>query len=149
MPAERKTYSFDPARVSVIVGGIPISGFTEDSFVTASFAEEAVNFTQGIPHGSASLNTSREGDISISLLQVSDSNAELQKYITRARNRSGVWYFNFLILNNSGGELASADTAWITKEPDLTFSKDITPRSWTIKTGNLILTHLASYEVIS
>lgn len=146
---EQKTFLYDPKKVSVIVGGSALNGFVKDSFVTASYDENAINYSQGLVHGAVVLNSSREGSVSFKLMQTSESNKELQKYASRARARRGVFYFTLLIINNSGGELASADTAWIMKEPNLDLSNPgLRDRTWNIKTGNLTMTFDTEYEVI-
>ena len=121
----------------------------KNSFVTVSYTENAVDYQSGLAHGTVTLNPSREGDIRFSLIQASSSNTELQKYASRVRNREEDWYFNFFIINNSGGELASGDAAWIVKEPEMGFSQDQTDRAWGIKTANLTLTFNANYPIIN
>ena len=143
--AERETRSYDPSKVSVIIGGEIILGFVASKFITVSFAEAALTYTAGLSSGAISRNPNRQGSFMIELLQTSPSNDHLQQYISRARNDEDGWYFSVLILNNRGGEIASADSAWITKEPDLEFSKVAGSKKWSIQTGNLFLDLSANY----
>ena len=150
MADERKTYIYEPSRVSVVAGGTAITGFAQGTFVRASYDEDAVTFQPGLAHGAATLNPNRSGSISFTLLQTAEANAVLQVYASRVRARQSGWYFPVLILNNSGGESVSADAAWIVKEPEVTFAQEAgETREWQIKTGNLRLTLSTEYEVMT
>ena len=146
--AERETRAYDPSKISVIIGGEIIQGFVPNRFVSVSYAENALTYTPGLSSGSVSRNPNRQGNFSIELLQTSPSNDHLQRFITRARNDEQGWYFSVLVLNNRGGEIASADSAWITKEPDLEFSKTAGTKKWNIETGNLFLDLSANYTLL-
>lgn len=149
MAGEVKSYEYDPARVSVIVGNIPITGFVKNTFINVSFTEDAIDYTPGLSSGTVTFNPSREGDITFNLIQASDSNKELQKYASRVRNRQEEWFFPLMIVNNSGGELASADAAWVMKEPSLSLSQGQEDRAWTLKTANLTLLFNTNYRSIN
>ena len=140
---------YDPTLVSVIIGSQAITGFAEGTFVTAGYEENAIDYTQGLANGAVTLNPSREGNLKFTLLQSSSSNAYLQIYASRLRDRRGVFYFPFLVINNSGGELASGDAAWIIKEPEVSLADKMLSREWVIKTGRLTLKHNSNYILMT
>ena len=148
--AERRVTTYKPEQVSVIVGSHIVTGFARGSFIDVSYNNDAASYQAGLVNGAVIVNPNREGQIRLTLLQTSTSNSHLQTYISRLRNgASEVFYFNLYVINNSGGELASADAAFITTEPNLSFSDGLTNRAWTIKTGNLTLSLNSSYPEIS
>lgn len=70
--------SFDPSRVIVTVGGVNIQGFADGVPIKASRAGDNATFTVGLDgHTGAVINPNKSGEITLTLLQTSASNAVL------------------------------------------------------------------------
>ena len=147
--ANRDTRSYNPIEVSCIIGGSIIEGFAEGTFINVAYRDPLWSYQRGLSSGARIRNPNRAAELTLTLLQTSPSNAELQAYLTRARAGTGIDYFSILIRNNSGGESAAADTAWIMGEPALTFSNNLENREWRIETGNLLIKYDTNYSVLS
>lgn len=107
--------NYDPEKVSVIIGGLVITGFADSSVVTVARNEDIVSTTVGSQGDVAySENANQSGTITLSLQSTS---ASLQKLRTMAKNRKEL---DFLMsdANTDGGEIISASRCRITKIPD-------------------------------
>jgi len=77
----------------------------------------------------------RRCEIEITLLQTSPSNLVMQGIVTLDKGGNGVG--PLIIKDASGNSLFTALTAWIKKEPDVTFSSDaIESYTWTLECDN-------------
>ena len=146
MPNERRTHTYNPAQVSVAIGSHLVEGFAEGTFINATYRDPLWTYHRGLSSGARVRNPNRAAEITITLLQTSPSNARLQQFLSRARADQGIDYFSLLIQNNSGGESAAADTAWIMGEPAITFSNGLENREWRIETGNLLIKFDTNYQ---
>ena len=130
-----KTY--DPSKLSVIVGGFIISGFAEDSLVTVGRREDTFTLTMGADgEGTRSKTNDKSGDVKITLMQTSASNAILTAY-AKADELQNAGVFSLLIKDDSGSSIYSAEQAWVVKPPEAEFGKAATTREWSIQTDNL------------
>jgi hypothetical protein len=131
-------YSFDPKKLSIIVGPYIMKGFSE-SMVTITKTSDAFTMVVGAD-GEATRVKSNDGSatITLTLQQGSPSNDELS-LIATADQLSNVGVFPLSIKDNLGTTLAAAATCFISKMPDVTFGKTQNDRSWTIMTDNLIM----------
>lgn len=107
--------NYDPMKVSVVVGGLVITGFADSSVVTVARNEDIVSTTVGVQGDVAySENANQSGTITLSLMSNSASLIKLRKM---AVDRQEV---DVLIsdTNEDGGEIISASRCRITKVPD-------------------------------
>lgn len=132
-----KTYDF--SQVSVILGGITLSGFHEGTPVKVAYDEDAFSLLIGADgDGARSKTNNRSGTITFSLLQTSAANAQLSAlHALDIAGKNGDGVVPLLIKDNSGFSLHTAQTAWIKKFADATYGRDTEVREWTIQTDNL------------
>ena len=140
---------FDPTKVSILVGAHKVIGIVPGTFIEIAMKSDHWTYHKS-GDGSPGLRVKdpdKSATVTLTLMQNSDSNRRLQKYLTNSRNDSGQDSFSLSIVNNQGGESAHADVCWVMKEPDLGFSGggDGTDRVWTLETGNMNLKLDANY----
>lgn len=121
--------TYDAKKVSVIIGGVMITGFAEKTFVEAEKEEETVK-----PHVSAqgdvgvAINNHSLGKIKIKLNQTSPSIPYMNKL---ARNSTMVpaW----VISDNDVKEKCGGSQAMVTKVPKVEFGDEITEREFEVQ----------------
>lgn len=131
-----KTY--DPNNVQIILGGAPMSGFADGTFVSVASDENLYNKTVGADGevSRARLNN-KSATITLTLKQTSSSNDVLSNYAALDQaSDSGV--FPLMIKEiGSGRTLLFTQAAWVEKFPDTAYSKDVEDREWTIATSQM------------
>lgn len=121
---------YDPSQVSVIVGGAPISGFADGTFVEVSFDEQQWNKVTGADGLTQRSKTNNyAGTITITLMNGSSSNDVLSQLWADDRDR-GAGVVPILVKDFSGRTIWSAQQAWCQQMPDQGFSKDAENREW-------------------
>lgn len=132
-----KTY--DPSEISVIVGGAIISGFADGTFVSIDRSEDAYTYVGGADGlGTRVKNANRDGTITITLQQSSDSNDFLSGLAAADEiNNGGV--VPVLVQDNSGRSVYAAETAWVQKIPTSGYGKEADTREWVLRTDNLTM----------
>ena len=123
-----KTY--DPAEVQLIVGGVPISGYADGTFISIERDEQAFNKVTGADGRTSRAKTNnRAGNITITLQQTSDSNDVLSGFMI-ADEATGDGVVPVLVKDNSGRTLAATSAAWVQQSPGQEYSKDVENREW-------------------
>lgn len=124
--------TFDPKSVIITIGGVPMSGYADGTFleITADNAQ----FTKVIgADGYATRVKSNNygGVMTLTLSQSSPSNDVLSGFLAldRAANRGVV---PILIKDMSGSTVIFSATGWIQQFPDIAFGNEINNRAWTI-----------------
>jgi hypothetical protein len=127
------TKTYNAKEVAVIVGGFILSGFADGQFVNIVPNADLYELTVGTDgEGTRSAQNNKSAQITIDLLQSSESNAILESFASSGET------FPFLLKDNSGSTLYSAVTAWIRRRPDATFDRTATSRSWVLETDELL-----------
>ena len=125
-------YTYDPKAVILTVGGIPISGYSEGTFIDVTRNEPTWNLVVGadglVTRGKTNNFT---GTLTITLKQSSPSNDVLSGIlaIDEATNQ-GV--FPVLVKDLSGNSIYFGARCWINQYADSTFGKDISDRVWSL-----------------
>lgn len=124
--------TYDPLKVTVIIGGVPMSGFSDDTFVKVSRNEDLFSLHVGTDgETSRAKSNNRSGELSLSLAQTSTSNDVLSAFaIADEQSNSGV--VPVLIKDNSGKSVYFSAAGWIKKMPDSEFGKDVKDREWVL-----------------
>ena len=131
--------TYDPSQVIVTVNSIPISGFTEGTFV--EIAREEQSFTKVV--GADGLVTRAKtnnysGSLTITLKQSSPSNDVLSGLITLDElTNAGI--FTVLVKDLSGNSVYFSAQAWIRQWPTSTFAREVTDREWILDLANINL----------
>lgn len=128
-----RTYS--PDRVVVLVNGVPMGGFGEDTFVEITPVADLSTMQVGADGEVArSISTNKCCTVAITLQQTSPSNDVLSTLIELDTLSGGV-LFPLTVQDLRGRTLFTVSQAWISKRPTLTFGRETTNRVWEISTG--------------
>lgn len=131
--------SYDPKQVIVTVGGIPISGYTEGTFVTVTRDEDTWTKNVGADGLVSRVKTNNfTGSCVITLKQTSPSNDVLSGFIA-TDEATNIGVVPVLVKDLSGTSIYFSATGWIKKWADSSFSKEIGDREWTIDLSTLDL----------
>ena len=132
--------NYNAAEVFMIFGPIIITGLADGTFCKIQKRTEAFGLKVGADgQGARSKSNDNSADITFTLLQSSDANAQLSAaHNVDLASPSGDGVAPLLIKDNSGNTIASAPHAWIKKMADVEFARDITMREWTIETDSLV-----------
>ena len=124
------TYAADA--VQIVVGGVPISGLADGTFVSISRDEQAYNKVTGADGSTSRARTgNRSGNITITLQQTSPSNDVLSGFML-ADEAGDEGVVPVLIKDTGGSTLCYASAAWVQQAPDQEFGKEISEREWTL-----------------
>jgi hypothetical protein len=134
-------YTYDPKQVAVIVGGIPMGGFADGTFVTVERNSDAytkVSGGDGIV--SRAKSNDKSGSITFTIQQTSPSNDILSGFaLLDEMSNNGI--VPVIIQDFSGRTTAVSAFGWIKKSPKAEFSKEITNREWVIDCADLDIKH--------
>ena len=122
--------TYDPKKVIVIVGVVPIGGFADGSFITVSRANDTFSKVSGADGVvSRAKSNDKSGEISITLSQTSPSN-DVLSLIAQADELTNNGVVPIWIRDSSGRTNLLSAFAWVRKPPDVEFGKEITDREW-------------------
>lgn len=123
-----KTY--DPKKVAIVIGGVPMSGFADDTFVKVSRKEDLFTMYVGADGETArAKSNNRSGEMTLTLAQTSPSNDVLSAFhLADELDNAGV--VPILIKDLSGTSVFFSAAGWIRKAPDAEFGKEINTREW-------------------
>ena len=131
--------TYDPNKITVVVGGKLMSGFAEDTFVKMGRDEDMWSKVIGVDGvGSRAKTNNYGGYIELTLMHTSPSNAILQALAT-ADEQNGSGAVPAIVRDNQGSTLGTAVTVWVKKIPDVEYGKSVGNRVWTLDTDNLQL----------
>ena len=135
---ENGVKTYDPSNVQVIMGGVPMSGFADGTFISIAFDEDQYTKTVGADgEVSRSKSNNNTATVSLTLKQTSSSNDALSALYQADRLSNG-GVVPFMVKEiGSGRTLCFAQSAWVQKLSDVAYSKDIEDRAWTIATGQM------------
>ncbi|MGL5433808.1 MAG: phage structural protein [Lachnospiraceae bacterium] len=123
-----KTYS--SKKVTMALGSHIVSGYAEDNFLTISETGDGVTSVCGCDgEVAASISPDPRHTVKISVLQ----NSPTHKYLTgkyQQMKAGGNGTFAILVKDLTGGDVFSADEAWVVKKPDWVRGKAIGSREW-------------------
>ena len=124
--------TFDPANLIISVGGVPLSGFADGSFLTVDRDEQAFTKVIGADGYTTRVKSNnRSGFMTVTLAQSSGSNDVLSGFAQLDEiSNSGI--VPVLIKDLSGNSIYFSATGWVQKIPSSEFSKELTNREWTI-----------------
>ena len=124
--------TYDPKQVIITIGGVPMSGFSEGTFLEIDRDEPTwvkVVGADGLVTRGKTNNFS--GTLTLTLKQSSPSNDVLSGFMAldEATN-SGV--VPVLVKDLSGNSIYFSASAWVTQYANSTFGKDISDRQWVL-----------------
>jgi len=126
-----KTYG--AKKVQVIYGGIALTGFMEDSFVDVERNSDSFTLMVGADgEGARAANADKSGKIKLLFLQTSIANDILSANLI-TDELSNTNSKSLMVKDGSGRTVINAPETWITKPPQVVFSKGIEGREWTLE----------------
>lgn len=130
-----KVSTYNSRQVVIAFGTHPASGLADDSFVTIEEKGEGVLSKTGCDGEIArAIDPNKQYTIKISLLQTSATSKWLRS-MYKADKATGDGMFPVLIKDLKGGQVFSADDAWVQKQPSFVRGKDTNNLEWSIETG--------------
>ena len=125
-----KTY--DPKKVILAIGGVPIGGYADGTFITFEKTEDAYSIHSGADGEVArAKSNNRTGAFVITLAQTSDSNDVLSA-LAQLDERANAGVVPALFKEIGGNTTVFSGTVWIRKMANIEYGKEITNREWTI-----------------
>jgi len=135
MGADVRTY--DAAKVVLIIGGVPISGFADGTFSTAERTSDTYAMVSGADGIVSRAKTNDfTGSLTITLAQTSPSNSYLSGLAIVDEN-TGAGVVPILCKDNSGNSLYFSASGWIRKPATAEFGKEISDREWVFDLAKL------------
>jgi len=122
--------TYDPKSVVVTIGGVPMSGYADGTFLVVDRDENSFSKVTGADGTTTRVKSNnRSGTMTLTLKQSSPSNDVLSGFATLDElANSGV--VPILIKDLSGNSLFFSATGWIQKFPSSEFGKEINNRDW-------------------
>jgi hypothetical protein len=128
--------TYNPEKVVIIVGGMPMSGFADGTFVTIAMINDGITTQVGADREIArAINTDRRCDVNITLQQTSQSNSFLSTLFNTDMLSCGSRVVPILVQDLCGDTIFAASEAWVVKPADIEFGNELTNRAWHIQTG--------------
>ena len=130
--------NYDPKKVIVLFGGVPIDGYADGTMVEITASDEegfkkVVGADGEVARAKSADNTHQ---VVVTLLQSSLSNNYLST-IRNADKLAGQSMLPLSITDANGGSIGFWPQAWIRGDPSWSYGKEITERQWTIDTGQI------------
>jgi len=129
--------TFDPKLVVITVGGTPISGFADGTFIRVE--RETDTFTKVVGADgfvSRAKSNNKSGSITITLAQTSNSNSVLNALST-ADELSNNGVVPCMIKDLSGTSTYFSSSAWVRKPSNAEFGKEISNREWVLDCADI------------
>jgi hypothetical protein len=141
MAADVNFGNYSPDQYLFIFSGADIQGFADGTFMKAVRNEKSFKTKVGA-RGSVTRIRSRNftGTVTITLQSISDSNDVLQGFLDIDED-TGLGFGSLMIKDLNGNTVATAETAWVTKVPDLERNDDAPNTEWEFECAQLILKH--------
>lgn len=128
--------SYDPKMVIVTLGGTPISGFADETFVSIKRTNGgAFSKKRGADGRIERVNkNSYDFTVELTLQQTSTSNLILDS-LMKGDMTSNNGVVALAVKDLNGTSLFTAAAAWVNEDPSLDFGNDTISRKWVIETG--------------
>ena len=128
---------YDPKKVVLTIGGHPIEGYADGTFITVSRNNQMWTLHSGASGETArSKSNDLSGTVEIVLMQTSVSNDVLSAKV-KADELTNGGKFILGIDDEHGKTVIGALEAWVQQQPSSEFAKELSDRTWIIETGNL------------
>ena len=134
------TSTYDPTKLTVIVGGVIVSGFSDGDFITAKRDEDLYMKRVGADgHVARARNGNKSGTIEIKLLQSSPAVNELAQLVALDNFLfDGDILIPIAIVSpGDGAELVSSTQSWLKTPPEMVFGKEVGERSFVFDCADL------------
>jgi hypothetical protein len=129
--------TYDPKRCLVVIGGVPMGGFADGTFVSVERTSDTftkVSGADGIV--SRSKTNDRSGTLTLTLAQTSPSNDVLTGF-ARNDELTNTGIVPVTVKDLSGRSTYVAAFGWVKKPPTGEFGKEIADREWALDLADL------------
>jgi hypothetical protein len=122
--------TYDPKSIAIIVGGVPITGLADGTFLTAMRANDAFTKSVGADGDTTRVKSNdKSGEVTITLDKTSLSNDYLSSvYLRDELANAGV--VTIRIKDLLGASTYVSATGWIRKLPEVEYSKETSTNEW-------------------
>ena len=128
---------YNPAEVSIIISGIPISGYADGTFITVERDEDSFTKQVGTDgEVTRSKSNNKTGTATLILMQTSASNLALSALLA-VDELTGNGVGPFLMKDNSGNSIYAGQNCWLRKYPSSEFGREATGREWAVDIDKL------------
>lgn len=134
--------TYDPTKLTVIVGGVIVTGFIDGDYVTAKRDEDLYTKRVGADgHVARVRNGNKSGTIEIKLLQGSPAVAEIAALVALDNflYDGDVLIPIAIVSPGSSQELVTSTQSWLKSAPEMTFGKDVGDRTFVFDCADLKL----------
>ena len=128
--------TYDPKLYSLVIGGVPVSGYADGTFFKAT--RHSDNFTKNVGTGGEVARAhqhDRSGDFTFTLQRTSLYNDVLST-LTKSDEEANTGVVPILVKDNVGATVCGASAAWVKKWPDEELGKDVNNREWVFEVEN-------------
>ena len=126
---------FNSNQVSLSLGGVPLSGFGEDTTVSIEWDSDITTdkiSVDGVV--TASKTNDLRATATITLMESSPSNAVLTGfYAARQAGGDAIGVVPFMLEDSISGERVNAAEAWVLKAPTVEKGKEAGEREWAVR----------------
>lgn len=134
------TKTYDPAQISIILGGHIATGYADGTFVKLSRNADAWSTKSGADGETARAKSNdKTGVLELTIMQTSPTNDVLSGFAI-ADELKNAGTFPVLVRDANGNTIATSEQGWIKKIPDVEYGKEIAERAWMIELGELVMT---------
>ena len=122
--------TYDPKAVICSIGGVPMSGYPDGTFIEISRDDVAFTKVVGADGTTTRVKSNNTGGtLTVTLKQSSPSNDVLSAF-AQADERANLGVVPILIKDLSGNSISFSATGWVQKLPDQIFANEINNRVW-------------------
>jgi hypothetical protein len=124
----------DPDNHTVLLGGIPISGFAENTSISIEEVGDLYNLVAGVDGDfTRSKNLKRYLKVTFHLMSSSKSNAVLSAMVDAGlRSNGGADVAPLLISDDNGTSKCAGDSAWVNARPKVSREDKATTNEWVV-----------------
>lgn len=124
--------TFDPKSVVVSIGGIPISGYADGTFLEVTADNQQFTKVVGADGFTTRVKSNNYGGVmTLTIAQTSPSNDALSA-ILNADRLANAGVVPILIKDLSGTTIIFSATGWIQQFPDVSFGNEMNNRAWVL-----------------
>lgn len=129
--------TFDPKSVVISIGGVPMSGFADGTFLEITADNQQFTKVTGADGYTTRVKSNNYGGtMTLTLAQSSPSNDALS-IILNADRATNAGVVPILIKDMSGTTVMFTAAGWIQQFPDITYGNEMNNRAWTIELADI------------
>lgn len=136
------TSTYDPTKLTVIVGGVIVSGFSDGDYITAKRDEDLYTKRVGADgHVARARNGNKSGTIEIKLLQGSPAVSEIASLVALDNFLfdGDVLIPISIVSPGTAAELVVSTQSWLKTAPEMVFGKEVGERTFVFDCADLKL----------